>query len=261
MACRPVLIGGLGRQSSTWKLTATLRAQFDAMRVLIIEDNDGISENLFDGLSFANMIPTIQKDGRHADMVLETAHRCQELFDAVVMDLTLPSMDGTKVLTRMRERGDATPVLILSGRSSTVERVECLNMGADDFLAKPYELTELIARIRAAARRHQGWSSHVATLGNLQFDSTSQTFSIEHQPLGLAPRSRLIMEALFRRQGHPVSKDFLANLTDPGSTYEAVDIQISRIRKRLNEMKASVNIRTLYGQGYVLVENSRAGER
>ena len=238
-----------------------LRAQLTAMRVLIIEDNDGISENLFAGLSYANMIPTIQKDGRHADLVLETAHRCQELFDAVVMDLTLPSMDGTKVLARMRERGDSTPVLILSGRSSTLERVECLNMGADDFLAKPYELTELIARIRAAARRHQGWSSHVATLGNLQFDSTSQTFSIDQQPLVLAPRSRLIMEALFRRHGHPVSKDFLANLTEPGSTYEAVDIQISRIRKRLSEMKASVNIRTLYGQGYVLVQDSRAGER
>lgn len=231
------------------------------MRVLIVEDNDGISENLYDGLSYANMIPIVQKDGRHADILLETAHRCHEMFDAVVMDLTLPSMDGTKVLTRMRERGDMTPVLILSGRSSTVDRVECLNMGADDFLPKPYELPELIARIRAMARRHKGWISHVATLGNLQFDSSKQSFSVEAQPMSLAPRSRAIMEALFRRHGHPVSKDFLANLTEAGSSYEAVDIQISRIRKRLNEMGASVSIRTIYGQGYVLNVNSRTGEK
>lgn len=231
------------------------------MRVLIVEDNDGISENLFDGLSYANMIPTVQKDGRHADILLETALRCHEMFDAVVMDLTLPSMDGTKVLTRMRERGDTTPVLILSGRSSTVDRVECLNMGADDFLPKPYELPELIARIRAMARRHQGWVSHVATLGNLKFDSSSQSFSVEAQPLSLAPRARAILEALFRRHGHPVSKDFLANMTEAGSSYEAVDIQISRIRKRLNDMNSTVSIRTIYGQGYVLHLNSRSGEK
>lgn len=230
------------------------------MRVLVVEDNSNVSALLADGLALSNMIPSVVHDGGHADLMLSTAARRGEPYDAVVMDLTLPSLDGIEVLKRMRARNDTTPVLILSGRSSIDERVGGLEVGADDFLPKPFEFVELIARLRAMSRRHHRWHTSSPKVGNLAYDANGGSFSINGEPLPLPPRTRAILEALFRRPGSTVTKEFLTNLTEQGSTIEAVDIQMSRLRKKLADSDAMVSIKTIYGQGYSLVATSASSE-
>lgn len=228
------------------------------MRVLVIEDNATISETIADGLSVAKMIATEVADGRHADTMLYEAQKNGRQFDVIVLDLTLPGMDGLQVLRQLRARNDMTPVLVLTARSSLVERVSGLDIGADDYLAKPFDITELIARLRVLGRRHQGWESMAPSLGNLIFNATASTFCVNSQILELTPRAQAVLEALFRRQGSTVSNDYLTNMDRDGSSVEAVNIQISRLRKKLAESGATVTIRTRYGTGYALVANGLA---
>lgn len=232
-----------------------------SMRVLIVADDVAMSDLLIEGLSHANMVPTLAQKGRHADLVLSAAQRCREHYDAVILGLSLPDLDGREVLKRMRDRGDPTPVLVLSGQSTMDDRVSALETGADDFLSEPLALPELVARLRAMSRRHRGWPSASPQLGNLTMDANSGHFKVAGAALTLRPRAREILEALFRRHGSCVSKDFLTNLSENGSSIEAIDIQISRLRRAISEAGANVSIRTVYGQGYCLELNSRNSDK
>lgn len=220
------------------------------MKVLVVEDTPEILDLLLEGLKIANMTPESVVNGRDADLMLETANRCGEPYDAVVMDLTLPGLDGLEIVRRMRVRGDLTPVLILSARSTVEQRVGGLEAGADDYLPKPFELPELFARIRALGRRRTNWGVSNPVLGSLTFDSNTGDFLVGDQGIKLSPRPRAILEALFRRRGTVVSKSFLQGLVAQGASTEAIDIQISRLRKRLVQLGAGVSIVTHYGSGY-----------
>lgn len=228
------------------------------MRVLVVEDEVKLAESIMSSLAHANMIPTPVGNGVHALSMLEQARAARRPYDAVVLDLTLPGMDGMDVLKSIRRAGDMTPVLILTARVTLADRVDGLETGADDYLAKPFETEELLVRLRVITRRHAVPESTHPTVANLVHDAGKGTFLVDGAVLTLPRRSHVILEALFRRRGTPVTKDFLMNLDDEGASFESVDTQMSRLRKRLKDAGAAVSVRTLHGVGYLL-EPSKDG--
>jgi two-component system response regulator TctD len=158
------------------------------------------------------------------------------------------------VLKRLRARGGDLPVLILTARGSTDERVIGLNLGADDYLVKPFELSELEARVKALLRRGQG-RSPVLRVGRLEFDSSSRLVMIDGRPLPLTPRELAVLEALMARIGRPVARELLFEKVfdmDADARPEAIESYVSRLRKKLEG--SDVSITTLRGLGYLLGE-------
>ncbi len=218
------------------------------MRVLLAEDNLQLAASLLAALREQGMVLDCVHDGLHADQLLSTQD-----FDVLVLDLSLPRLDGLEVLRRLRQRGSALPVLILTARSETTDRVQGLNLGADDYLAKPFELSELEARIRALVRRSQGRAQSQVRLGLLCWDSLGREFAVDGRALSLPPREHSILEILIAQPGRPVSKDSLADQLcslDELISPEAIEIYVSRLRKKLDG--SGVVIRTLRGLGYLL---------
>jgi len=218
------------------------------MRALLVEDNERLVRSLSAGLGAAGMVLDCVGDGLHADQLLQT-----EDYDVVVLDLALPGIGGHEVLRRVRARGNDVPVLILTASGETPERVRGLNAGADDYLAKPFELSELVARLRAIARRRVGRAHAVFAIGRLQYDSTAMRFRIGEQPLALPPREHGVLEALITHAGRPVGKPALSAALcslDDAVSVEAVEIYIHRLRKKLEG--SGTGIRTLRGLGYLL---------
>lgn len=224
------------------------------MRILVVEDDPVIAASIAQAITSpkANMVPTLVSDGRHAESMLFQARRSGHTFDAVVLDLTLPGMDGLDVLRQVRRTGDTTPVLVLTARVTLADKVEGLETGADDYLAKPFESEELVARIRAIARRKQEQPKSEQGVGNLTYDVGRGVFMVDGAYLKLPPRQHVILDALIRRPGVPLSKELLTNLDSEGASPGSVDTQMSRLRRFLKEMGADVSITTLHGVGYVL---------
>jgi two-component system response regulator TctD len=187
-------------------------------------------------------------DGLHADALLQV-----ERYDVVILDLGLPSLDGIEVLRRIRARGDDVPVLILTASGEVPDRVRGLTAGADDYLPKPFDLHELVARLRALARRHRGRAHAVFKVGALSYDSVAMQFHIAGKPLELPRREHGVLEILVTRSGQPVSKrDISGQLCslDDAVSPEALELYVHRLRRRLEGSGAS--IRTLRGLGYRL---------
>lgn len=223
------------------------------MRVLVVEDTPDIQEILVEALRSAKMWPEVVEDGLNADTALAIAHASGNHYDCVVLDLTLSGMDGLDVLRAMRKRDDKTPVLILSARSSTEERVSGLDAGADDYMAKPFAFSEVIARIRAVVRRRPSFIEVPPQVGNLVYEPQTGFFVVDGQSMKLTARQRSILEALYRRAGSMIPKQRLQELTPEDiSSAEAVDVQISRLRKTFQEHGCDASIVTHYGIGYSL---------
>ena len=229
------------------------------MRVLSVEDDPTLAESIAGSVSACGMIASLVGNGIQAESLLTQAVRFGRPYDAVVLDLTLPGMDGMDVLKGMRRRKDMTPVLVLSARITLADRVGGLEGGADDYLAKPFEPEEMLARLRAISRRRDDARDTNPRLGNLEFDAARGVFTVSGAVLVLPPKSRGILELLFRRRGNPVTKEFLTNLDDEGASVESVDTQISRLRKRLRDADAKVVLQTLHGTGYMLRAEPDAG--
>lgn len=220
------------------------------MRILLVEDNPQLTRTLREALSGVGMAVDHVADGVHADQILQS-----ENFDAVVLDLSLPRLDGFEVLRRLRRRGADVPVLILTARGETEERVKGLNEGADDYLAKPFALDELEARLRALVRRRQGHVARSVQCGPLAYDQAGRLFRLAGQELTLPPREHGVLETLIVHAGSPVSKETIGDQLcglDDFVTPDAIEIYVHRLRKRLE--KSGVGIRTLRGLGYLLEE-------
>ena len=187
-------------------------------------------------------------DGVKAEHWLET-----ERFDLVVLDLSLPKRDGIEVLKHVRERGNRVPILILTVRGEVAERVTGLNLGADDYLTKPFALTELEARLRALLRRSQGLGEAKLVLGPLIFDTVSRTVTLHGELLELPRRELCLLEILLYHAGHVVSKEQIADRLycfDNSVGTNAIEVYIHRLRKKLEP--AGIHIRTVRGLGYLL---------
>ena len=218
------------------------------MRILLAEDEHTLGTWLCKALEHAGIQVEWVDDGRLADRALQ-----QRDHDALVLDLGLPGMDGHKVLQRLRERDQRLPALILTARDSLAERVGALNAGADDFLAKPFALAELEARLQALVRRARGVDHPRQACGPLVYDGTRRQFMLDNEPLALSPRELATLRALIQRSGEPLSKQQIIDrvFSDDEEVHtEAVEVVVYRLRKRLEG--SGVRIATLRGLGYVL---------
>ena len=224
------------------------------MRILLVEDHVELAHWVAKALRDANLSVELAANGADADAMLHTQD-----FALVILDLTLPKMDGLDVLRRLRARGGArarTPVMILTARGGLEEKVQGLNLGADDYLAKPFELAELEARVKALLRRGQGSEALVHQCGALSFDTVTRLFTYDGAQLALTPREYAVLEALITRPGRAVSKEKLFDevfALDDDANLDAIDLYIHRVRKKLDKVAGNgAAITTLRGIGYVL---------
>lgn len=218
------------------------------MRVLIIEDDPVLADGLMRILRRSHHVVTHEANGKHADHLLTV----QE-YDLVILDMGLPEMDGSEILRRLRHRKSKVPVLILTARDKVEDRVQGLDFGADDYLAKPFDLLELEARIRALLRRGQSASSAQLQIGEICLDTVGRRATLHGEPLELSAREISVLEILMLRAGRVVSKELLCDqMSDLGEemSSNAIEVYVHRLRKKIESGK--VNIRTLRGLGYML---------
>jgi two-component system response regulator TctD len=216
-------------------------------RLLLVEDHAELSLWLGKALRQRGLAVEFATDGAEANRRIAEGR-----FDLVVLDLSLPGLDGLDVLRRLRDRGDAVPVLILTARSDVADRVRGLNLGADDYLPKPFDLTELEARIAALLRRPKEFRSQRKTIGSLTLDLEQNAFYRAEAPLPLTKRELALLRVLFDRAGHAVSKEFLHDtvFADSDAGVDAVEVGVYRLRKKVEA--CGVAIVTERGLGYLL---------
>jgi DNA-binding response OmpR family regulator len=220
------------------------------MRLLLIEDNDELA-GLVTGHLEASGYGLDRVDRvEDAISVLDTRS-----YAAMILDLGLPDGDGLKILRHVRSRQMPIPVLILSARGATEDRVKGLELGADDYLAKPFAFEELKARIAALLRRPGALLGAQLTIGNLAYDTQAKQAVVDDRPVPLSAREAQLLELLMRRADKVVPKssveDQLFGLDDDFGS-NAVEVYVHRLRKRLQEGQAAVTITTVRGVGYVL---------
>jgi len=226
----------------------------DTMRILVVEDNAELAQWLGRTLRKERYTVDCIANGADADFALKS-----EKYNLIILDLGLPKMEGAEVLRRLRARQDVTPVLVLTANNSIQSRVSELDEGADDYMAKPFEIEELEARIRVLLRRSTGKSSPMLMCGDLSFNTNTREFQIGQTPLALTPRERAVLELLARKSGSTVTKQAIAqslfSLDEDVST-DAIEIYVYRLRKKLEH--SSAKIMTLRGLGYLLRQGDHA---
>jgi two-component system, OmpR family, response regulator len=219
------------------------------MRILIAEDDQVLADGLLRTLRSSGAVVDHVGDGVQADSALLTNTE----FDLLILDLGLPRLHGLEVLKRLRARGLQLPVLILTAADSVEERVKGLDYGADDYMAKPFSLQELEARVRALTRRSAGASSALIKHGPLTYDQTGRVASIDGKMIDLSARELGLLEVLLQRAGRLVSKDQLVErLCEWGEevSNNAIEVYIHRLRKKIE--KGPIRIATVRGLGYCL---------
>lgn len=218
------------------------------MRVLLVEDDPILADGLIRILRRSHHVVTHEANGLRADQLL-TQHE----YELVILDMGLPDMDGSEILRRLRSRNVQVPVLILTARDKVEDRVQGLDFGADDYLAKPFDLLELEARIRALLRRGQSASGAQLQIGELCLDTVGHRATLNGEPLELSARELSVLEVLMLRAGRAVSKALLCEqMSDLGEemSVNAIEVYVHRLRKKIEA--GNVNIRTLRGLGYLL---------
>jgi two-component system OmpR family response regulator/two-component system response regulator QseB len=214
------------------------------MRLLLVEDDRMIGENLRSALRQCGFAVDWVRDGRAADDTLST-----ERFDLVLLDLGLPQRDGMDVLRAMRARGDRTPVIVLTARDALASRVLGLDAGADDYVVKPFELDELLARMRAVVRRQTGRAEPVIEVGGVTLDPATREVTHDGVPLALSAREYAVLEALMMRPGAILSRAQLEDrLYGWGEELEsnAISVYVHQLRRKLGDGF----IHTVRGVGY-----------
>jgi two-component system OmpR family response regulator len=218
------------------------------VRILIAEDDQVLADGLLRSLRRSGYAVDYVSSGSEADAAL-LAHE----FDLVILDLGLPRVHGLDVLRNLRGRSNATPVLILTAADSVEQRVKGLDLGADDYMAKPFSLQELEARVRALTRRGLGTASNVIKHGPLSFDTTGRVAYINDQMIDLSARELSLLEVLLQRAGRLVSKDQLVErLCEWGDevSNNAIEVYVHRLRKKIEQ--GPIRIATVRGLGYCL---------
>jgi two-component system OmpR family response regulator len=218
------------------------------MRILLAEDDSVLADGLTRSLRQSGYATDCVKNGHDADLALST----QE-FDLLILDLGLPKMAGLEVLRRLRSRNSRLPVLILTANDSIDQRVKGLDLGADDFMAKPFALSELEARVRALVRRGVGGGGALIHHGPLCYDQVGRIATINDQMLDLSARELGLLEVLLQRTGRLVSKEQLVDhLCEWGEevSNNAIEVYVHRLRKKIET--GGIRIATVRGLGYCL---------
>ena len=220
------------------------------MHIVVIEDNSSMAKGIAYVLRDEGHAVDILHDGQTADTFLRNNRS-----DVIILDINLPGMSGIDILKSMRARQDERPVILLSARSEPNDRVAGLDAGADDYLVKPFDMAELLARIRALSRRRTRVAVYTESIGNLQLNTTTRQVTAGEQLLLLPRRELALFELLLKARGSSVAKNaILDQLYGTGADVEdkVVEVIVSRLRKRLAPYGVSIQVRR--GIGYNIVE-------
>ncbi|NBQ85642.1 MAG: DNA-binding response regulator [Methylophilaceae bacterium] len=218
------------------------------MRILLVEDDAALGQAMNTALQRAGYTVDWSHDGHEADIALH-----DQVYEAVILDLGLPRIDGFEVLKRMRARKITSPVIILTARDGLEDRVHGLDLGADDYLTKPFKLPELEARLRAQIRRNNAVLGSTIEYGPLVLDIKDRMLTANGEQMLLSPRELSVLEMLLMRVGRVVSKDSIVEALckwDEGVGNNAIEVYIHRLRKKLEPL--GINVLTIRGLGYLL---------
>lgn len=220
------------------------------MRLLIVEDDPALAKGLAAALERRGFASDSAPGVEDATQMLGVAQ-----YAAVLLDLGLPDGDGIALIQKLRAAGNPLPIIAITARSGLDDRVLGLNAGADDYVTKPFDVDELVARLNAVLRRQGALAGARLTVANLAFDTSSGAAFVGDAPVALSARERQLLGLLLRRQGQVVSKqlaeDQLYGLSEPiGSN--AVEVHAHRLRRKLEASGAAVRIETIRGVGYLL---------
>lgn len=225
------------------------------MRILLVEDDTILADVLYRALVQSAYAVDLVGNGDQADQALSVQN-----YDAVVLDVGLPGLSGFDVLRRLRSRKSRVPVLMLTALDALADRVRGLDLGADDYLTKPFDLPELEARVRALLRRGHGSSTPDMVHGRLRLDTAGRRLFHDEQPVELSARELALFELLLVKEGRVVSKEHMANhLYGWGEEVgpNAIEVSVYRVRKKLEPL--GCRIRTIRGMGYLLEHDNASG--
>ena len=220
------------------------------MRVLIVEDQERLRTWLRKGLEEAEFVVDATGDGKEGLWYAQS-----NPYDVIILDLMLPGMDGLSILRRLREAGSQTQVLILTAKDTVPDRVKGLDLGADDYLVKPFAFEELLARVRVLVRRRYGQHSPIIEIGDLRIDTAKRRVWCRDQEIDLRAMEYKLLEYLARRAGETVSRtEIWEHLYDFGSqtVSNVVEVYIGSLRRKLDRPGTKSLIETRRGLGYVL---------
>lgn len=218
------------------------------MRLLLAEDDSVLGDALSKSLRQSGYAVDWARNGQEADLALT-----DQVYSLAILDLGMPKMDGFEVLRRLRQRRSKLPVIILTAREALEDRVKGLDLGADDYLAKPFDLPELEARLRALIRRGSEVATPEITVGSMSFNPADRIVRIDGTPMELSSRELGVLELLMLRAGQAVSKEALVEHLcswDDEMGDNAIEVYVHRLRKKLEA--AGIHIRTVRGLGYML---------
>lgn len=218
------------------------------MRVLVVEDDQKVASLIRGGLEQAGFDVVLSHDGESALKLATSA-----AFDAMVLDIMIPGRDGLSVLRKLRAEHHAIPVVLLTARGDTSERIEGLNLGADDYLSKPFSVLELVARLHAVLRRRTGAGLSVLSCGDLILNLTNREVKRAGKGIDLTPREYALLEFLMRAPGKVVTRADISQSVwghqfDPGTNF--VEVAIQRLRRKVDGPFATSLIQTIRGVGY-----------
>jgi len=220
------------------------------MKVLVVEDSERLRRSLEYGLRRSGFAVDAVADGEEG-----LAYARHGVYDVIVLDLLLPRLDGLELLRRIRASGSRVHVLILSARDQIGERVRGLELGADDYLTKPFAFEELVARLRALVRREYGAKSPVQTVGDLRIDTARRAVHRGEEPVPLTPSEYALLEHLVARRGQVVPKsDLLDHLYagDGAGSENAIEVLVHQLRRKIHRPGAPEIVRTRRGHGYLV---------
>jgi two-component system OmpR family response regulator len=224
------------------------------LRILLVEDDTLIADAVARAFGQAAHAVDVARDGEAADQALAA-----EAYDLVLLDIALPKIDGLDVLRRLRARRSTVPVILITVRDSLEDRIDGLDCGADDYITKPFHLSELEARARAVVRRTHSGSTSDLVHGRLRLDIAGRRLFADEEPIDLSVREFAVAELLLTRTGKVVTKQQILDKLygwEEGSSSNAVEVFIYRLRKKLEPF--GIDIRTIRGMGY-LIEKAREG--
>ena len=224
------------------------------MRLLLVEDDPALAESTARALRTQGWVVDHTPRGEPVPASVKA-----DPYDLVILDIGLEGIDGFETLQRVRAQGSTLPVLMLTARDAVEDRVRGLEMGADDYLVKPFALAELIARVRVLTRRHQARLGSVLTMGSLRMDLQARRVWIDDQALDLSAREWAVLEYLLSRAGHVVGKEQILQAIsgwDDALSENAVEVYVSRLRPKIEP--AGLRIRAVRGFGYLMEEAAPA---
>ena len=223
------------------------------MRILVVEDTKDLNLLIVKTLKKAGYSVDGCYDGEEAKLHLLGAE-----YDAILLDIMMPKLNGYELLKQLREQGNDTPVLFLTAKDAISDRVKGLDLGADDYLVKPFDFEELLARIRVMTRKRSGSRSNIFTYEDLSVDTQKRTVIREGKEISLIPKEFTILEHLIRNQGMVISREQLENRIwnyEYSGSSNNIDVYMSRLRKKIDGDSELKLIHTIRGVGWVLKKN------